>query len=197
VDWKRAVLAHVPDAPAITSQTGLAIEFAIPDPHKQDLDNLAEPVLSVVVNQRGWFGGRRPNLQWLALSKAPGDALGCRIIPLDEAPVDWLPDDLAVIDEIYLGPLPTSARSVEFAAWATERCTMGGDVRYAAAISFGGRRNLGDIATGAVKPIIDCLWPLWGGSPRDPHDWRLDRLLLTQCCEDVPSEAIMISVWAM
>src|SRR5437879_5422229 len=89
--WRELLMAHVPEAPGGASRPGLAIEFAIPDPRKQDLDNLAEPVLPVVVNKRGWFGGRRPNLQWLALRKAPASALGCRISPLTEPPADWLP----------------------------------------------------------------------------------------------------------
>jgi len=44
-----------------------------------DLDNLAEPGWSVLVNQLGWCGGRRPKVQWIGLTKQTGAATGCQI----------------------------------------------------------------------------------------------------------------------
>jgi hypothetical protein len=195
--WRGLVMAHVPEAAGNTSHTGLAIHFAIPDPRKQDLDNLAEPVLSAVVNTRGWFDGRRPNLQWLALRKAPATSLGCRISLLAEPPPDWLPTSDPVVDGSYAGPFPTSGTSTEFAAWLADRCSQGRDARYAAAFRFAEHPNLGEVATGGIKPFIDCMWPLLAGSAGKPEDWRIDNLLLTRECEDVADDAVAITVWAL
>jgi hypothetical protein len=43
---------------------------------------------------------------------------------------------------------------------------------------FPDRINRGEIATGAVKAIIDCLWPIIGGKPRAPEDWRIEELMV-------------------
>jgi hypothetical protein len=197
--WKDTMHAHVAPAAATTPQTGLAIEFAIPQArhtaHAQDLDNLAEPALSTVVNRQGWFGKSRSNLRWLALRKTHASTHGCRITPLHEPPA-WLPTQTPILDELYHGPRPTSAASVELPAWIAERCTPSDtSARYALRLRFPDSPNLGDIATGIVKPIIDCLWPQLGGTPASPEDWRLDTLLLVRACENTPTGSIAISLW--
>jgi hypothetical protein len=195
--WKQAVEAAVPLAISDTQFTGLAINFAIPDARKQDLDNLSEPVLSVVVNRLGWFAGRRPNLQWLALRKAVAHELGCWISPLSSPPVDWLPAHEMMVDETYAALLPSSATTPGLAEWIDKRCRSAGDCRYAVRLRFGDRLNLGDVATGVVKPIIDCMWPIWGGSAKAPDDWRVDQLLLQRECDEVPPGAVGIRVWSL
>lgn len=194
--WREALLDHVPEAPAITEQTGLAIEFAVRNPDRQDIDNLAEPVLSVVVNKRGWFGERRPNLRWLALRKDPSTSPGCRIRPLHAPPSEWLPRTGAILDGVYRGPAPASATSVEFTAWVAQRCPSHADARYAALLRFADQRlNLGDIATGTVKSLIDCMWPVWGGSADRPADTRLDRVVVTREADNMPDHAVALTIW--
>jgi len=29
-----------------------------------------------------------------------------------------------------------------------------------------------------VKATIDCLWPIIGGKPRTPEDWRIEELMV-------------------
>jgi hypothetical protein len=195
--WKQLVVAHVPGAPAETTETGLALEFAVPNSRKQDLDNLAEPVVSVVVNRCGWFGGRRPNLQWLALCKTVARPLGCRISPLAKAPEHWTPARAPIVNEAYLGSAPVSATSSDLAAWLADRCEPGVDRRYAVALRFADRPNLGEVATGKVKPVIDCMWPMLGGSPGNPEDWRIDTLMLSRESPDLPAGAVAITAWAL
>lgn len=195
--WRETVAAFVPAATSVTAHTGLTLEFVIADPRKQDLDNLAEPVLSTVINRNGWFGGRRPNLVWLALSKESGAELGCTITPLEESPDSWMPDTSPLLDETFPGPLPRSATGTELAAWISERCAAGGDARYAVALRFAGRKNLGEVATGGMKPILDCLWPLLGGTPGAPEDWRIDRILLTRGADDIASASAEVRIWQL
>jgi hypothetical protein len=194
--WKETVIAAVPTPPATTEQTGLVIEFGIPEGSRQDLDNLTEPVLSAVINHRGWFGRRRPNLRWLALCKATADDPGCRLQPLLEPPENWLPTSDCLIDELYAGIRPTAATSVDFAAWIAARAKPSA-ANYAVELRFADRPNLGDVATGVVKPLIDCMWPLWGGNPHQPEDWRLERLLLIRESPGVPDRGVGIKVWAI
>lgn len=42
--------------------------------------------------------------------------------------------------------------------------------RYAVTLNFVETVNIGEMATGPVKAVIDCLWPLLGGRPSAPDD---------------------------
>jgi hypothetical protein len=102
-----------------------------------------------------------------------------------------------MVDEIYAARLPTSAKASQLTDWIAERCTSCGDRRYATRLRFSSRINLGDVATGAVKPMIDCMWPIWGGSAKAPEDWRVDRLMLERECGDLPAGTVAVAVWAL
>ncbi len=54
--------------------------------------------------------------------------------------------------------------------------------------------NLGDIATGKVKSIIDCLYPVIGGNMGSPEDWRIDILEVTKGIKILPENAIRVSI---
>ena len=50
--------------------------------------------------------------------------------------------------------------------------------RYAVTLEFGTSAiNLGDIATGPVKSVIDNLYPIVGGTRGAPDDWRIEPLI--------------------
>ena len=144
-----------------------------------DLDNLLDPVLSVLVNRLGWAGSRRPNLLAVSANKTFGAPTGARIRfgAHEQARSSEL-----LLDAIYDGPLPRSARDPVFADWVAlhMRGVLGGA---SAAVSLSFARtsiNLGDTATGSIKPLIDGLWPVLGGHAGDPQDWRIRRLSATK-----------------
>ena len=64
-------------------------------------------------------------------------------------------------------------------------------------LSFAGAKvNLGDIATGAVKSTIDCLYPILGGAAGAPDDWKVGTLQCEKGARDAPAEGVLIEVWS-
>ena len=62
-------------------------------------------------------------------------------------------------------------------------------------IQFGSAAvNLGDIATGKTKPIIDCLFPVLGGTSGDPDDDRISTLQVEKGVKEVPLDGVRIFV---
>jgi hypothetical protein len=47
-------------------------------------------------------------------------------------------------------------------------------------LEFAGPVNLGDIATGRLKNVIDCLYPVIGGRPGAPNDARITLIEATR-----------------
>jgi hypothetical protein len=45
--------------------------------------------------------------------------------------------------------------------------------------------NLGDIATGTAKVLIDGMWPVLGGKPGAPHDRRVAALIMRKGIADL------------
>jgi|BarGraIncu00421A_1022006.scaffolds.fasta_scaffold29805_1 hypothetical protein len=197
--WKDAIAAQV-SAPSGQSSSGMAIDFILPIGHgwpgHPDIDNLCEPVFSTVINRLGWFGGGRPNLEWYLATKRPGTELGAVISvltgpPLDVAAVATRPG----FDGTWSGPLPRSARDEQFAAWVRDQGTPPPSGTLAVALEFGGSRvNVGDIATGPVKSVIDCLQPIIGGPFGNPDDHRIVLLFVVKRAFGIPDGAVRITV---
>lgn len=93
--------------------------------------------------------------------------------------------------------MPDSARSPELADWVSARLPGERSERYTLHLKFGNPRiNIGDIATGTVKSVIDCLYPLLGGTPGAPEDWRIESLYVAKSLADVPENSVAIALWA-
>jgi hypothetical protein len=141
-----------------------------------DLDNLLEPMFSALVGGAGWFRGSRPNIRWFVARKLIGPELGAAVIsPRTPAPHWATIVQGAVIDAVWNGPLPLSARDPTFASWvAANRSAPVPDGPFAVSFEFGSMAiNLGDIATGRVKNLIDGLQPILGGPFGNPDDHRI------------------------
>ncbi len=67
--------------------------------------------------------------------------------------------------------------------------------RYAVGLRFGGSAvNIGDIATGRVKSVIDCLYPILGGVVGAPEDWRITSLYVEKKSANVPDGAVSVTI---
>jgi hypothetical protein len=180
--WKEALRKQLSDVPVKGSALSLELDFSIAPrvgyAEGADLDNLCEPVFSVLVNQLGWFGARRSNIQAFRARKALTTPTGCRVVVRSGQWADsWLSGDVLFNLETDI-PLPRSARDAAFAEWVA-----GGTMRPArlstrltVSLSFANPINLGDIATGRLKNVIDCLYPVIGGRPGAPSDDRIAAL---------------------
>jgi hypothetical protein len=120
--WKIQIMSTVPAAPVTHAGHGLFADFRIAPPTAKspgyDLDNLLDPVFSVVINSRGWFGGRRPNLRWVAARKETARETGVYLAVLTDPPDQWMESRVEVgINDVYRDHLPSSAAVDDYAIW--------------------------------------------------------------------------------
>jgi hypothetical protein len=181
--WKETISTAVPPPSGEHPGDGLLVDISIPLPTPQapgaDLDNLLDPVFSTVINRQGWFGGRRSHLRWVAASKLVLDQPGLWLALLEEAPDLWRDPDVDIaMKAVYEAAIPTPNTRSEYEEWVSLHAgpplPPGG---VGVALDFSDSAvNLGDIATGVVKPMIDGLWPILGGHSGAPHDGRVAAL---------------------
>lgn len=98
----------------------------------------------------------------------------------------WLESSL-LLEGTYADQLPRSARDENFAAWVTRTMSRSAPPSGAIAVDleFAGPINLGNIATGRQKNVIDCLYPVIGGRPGFPNDARITLLEATRMVAEV------------
>lgn len=188
--WKEAIAASLATVQPSTGRF-LELDFAVAPAvgyaEGADLDNLCEPVFSVLANRLGWFGGNRPNVRAFRARKSLHEPTGCRIRIADSRWADAWPEGHRLLDGTYPDQLPRNARDQSFAAWVTR--TMSRPARPSGAIAvrleFAGPINLGDIATGRLKNVIDCLYPVIGGAPGAPNDARITLIEATRMVVEV------------
>jgi hypothetical protein len=198
--WKEQIRSAVHKSPADHGGNGLFADFYVPRPTKRmpgfDLDNLLDPVLSAVVNTQRWFGGRRPNLGWIAARKHVSDHPRLDLAVLDSPPLLWAEANVKVyLDGPYPQALPCSATIEDFARWVEQhqpnhvpRGPVGVSITFR-----DGQLNLGDIGAGPIKILIDGLWPLLGGRRGQPNDSRVTALIARKGVVDLGS-TVMVKV---
>ena len=165
-----------------------------------DVDNMCEPIFSAVINQLGWLGGKRPNLLWFRARRSLRTPSGCTIrLEQGGAPLFSPEGHRLVFRDVYTGPLPKGGTAPELPAWLAafpnvpSATSKGVSIR----LSFAGTKvNLGDVATGAVKFTIDCLYPLLGGTAGAPDDWKVNTLQCEKGTSDAHAEGVLIEVWS-
>jgi hypothetical protein len=65
-------------------------------------------------------------------------------------------------------------------------------------LGFGSDRiNIGDIATGAVKSFIDCLYAIWGGAAGSSSDHKIDELIVAKDVQGVAPDSILLRLWPL
>ena len=180
--WKHAVVANLgglsPDPRAAFLELDFVVAPATGYAEGADIDNLCEPVFSALVNRLGWFGGRRPNVIAFRARKVVGLQTGCRVRVTGARWEDVWISGTDLFDDSTTMSLPQSARDEAFASWVAKGMVRpaGPTGDLGVEIRFQGLVNLGDIATGRLKNVIDCLHPVIGGSARAPFDDRITSL---------------------
>lgn len=197
--WKKNLEQQIPSGDKNGFEKGVVIDFHLESMAVNgqffDVDNLCEPVFSVLINNKGWFNGKRPNIQWFRASKIKDIKSGCNFrLTASKEPEKNIDFKNTIFDKIYSGNLPKSATDDEFISWIKQNSTR---VKYSPSfylnIKFGGKKiNLGDIATGRIKSIIDCLYPVIGGNEGAPEDWKIDILDVQKGVTTIPEGSVRI-----
>jgi len=202
--WKEAVEREIPRRRDSMVETGVDFEFhltgADTDPWVPDLDNLCEPMFSVLVNRLGWFGGKRANIRWWRASKRHEGKTGCRVRLWSGAvpKLGWGPNRL-VVNAVFKGPLPLNAQNERMLSWSRSlqpNQRPFASWRYCLLLWFGDPSlNLGEIATGSVKSTIDCLVPLLRGEFGVPDDRWVTALQVEKGVAGVPKTGVEVLLW--
>ncbi len=202
--WKEALSHQLPSPHLKPLAQGIVLHFGISGPPTgplaADVDNLCEPVFSVLVNKKRWFGGSRPNVRWYRATKFYAPETGCHIDVLPFQPGGAQHNQReTLLNETFPGPLPRRATDPLLAEWAIQAAIAREEAeRYSVRLRFGGMKvNIGEIATGPVKSCIDCLYPIIGGAAGKPEDWRVDELHVEKGSDGIPEGAVGIVVHAL
>ena len=102
-----------------------------------------------------------------------------------------------IFDKIYQGELPKSATDKEFAEFvkinSKEKLRINDECKIK--IQFHSSLiNLGNISSGTVKPIIDCLYPILGGKVGAPDDHSIRLLVVEKGIRDIPQNSVRIMI---
>ena len=162
-----------------------------------DIYNLCEPVFSSLINKKGWLGGKRPNLKWFRATKMIDIKHGCSFkICNSLESVSPIKYKYAINSKIYSDNLPKNATDAEFSSWVKENYNVAKHLSsFYVKIEFGSSRiNLGDIATGKVKSIIDCLYPIIGGNMGSPEDWKINILEVSKGVKTISENSTRITI---
>jgi hypothetical protein len=203
--WKEALNTHIPLAPLLGSvATGVIVNFRVPRPQvghrKVDLDNLCEPLFSVLVNQKHWFGKTRPNIQWFKVTKSHEEPYGCDIALMESFPLNEIDDNkIQLPSALYEDKLPKNAKDLQFVKWVSTYVPIYKERKaFFIHLRFGGaKNNLGNISGGRIKSIIDCLYCVIGGNIGAPDDWKVIELQVQKNVPDVPEGCVHVLVSAL
>jgi len=200
--WREALEKALPNAPDGVIPIGVLLSFSVEATTRGgqgfDLDNLCEPVFSVLVNRKGFFGGKRPNIRWWHASRRVASPGGCRIEPSNHNSPPQLEGDVVFAGK-YQGELPRSASETAIAHWIEttgSQCQILPEDTIAVSLDFGTPSiNIGDFATGRVKSVIDNLYPILGGVAGAPDDWRISELCVAKGQERLGKDELEICLY--
>lgn len=208
--WKEILNKKIPEKGDSDDQDrGVILKFYLSSftrrGHPIDLDNLVEPVFSVLINKKGYFNGDKKNIQWWFASMISYQNEGVEIEISDKFQIDFYekiskenkPNNFSfihikivrlclesrleidtIIDDTYLGPIPNSAKSTELPGWLLSKQIkpIGEGDRVSVSLVFPDYYNIGKLPRGIVKPTLDCLYPILGGKAGFPEDWKIEKL---------------------
>ncbi|MEN3039551.1 MAG: hypothetical protein ABDI07_10480 [Candidatus Kryptonium sp.] len=181
--WKEELRRGIPER-KISGETGLKLKFYLSSFDRMgqpfDLDNLVEPVFSVLVGEKGYFGGRRTNIKWWYAKREISSGIEGVEIELCTGYSSSVISGRQILDEEFREALPQSLKNSRIPDWlkAMQIGPIHEGERFSVNLQFPAQVNIGEIPTGPVKIVIDSLYPIFGGSERSPNDWKVDELLI-------------------
>lgn len=202
IPWRSTIIDSVPLNTA-GGISGVMMDFTLPSMaphgHPLDTDNLCQPVF-YALKKIGYFEGNYANILWWRAKKCEGIPSGVSLTFNKENPTNLVELlGTPIFDEVYSGPLPSSATSPEIPQWLsslTNKKNPNPESRLAISISFGSSKvSLGNISTGKVKSLIDCMFPIIGGKRGAPDDWKIDLIHAEKDPMNRDPASVGISVW--
>jgi len=200
--WKEILANHIPvgcDMKAFGLDMQFFLKDLAPRGHSLDIDNLCEPLFSVVINRHRWFSGRRPNINWWSASKTQSTDSGLKLTifarPVHEVNLGEV-KQTPFFNQTYTGRLPKNATDPVLSQWLESLLVDKPLNSCVILLRFGDKKvNLGDIATGRIKALLDGLYHLYGGTIGRPEDWRIRTLAVEKGNKELAPNSVKITVW--
>ena len=197
--WKDQILAQMDGS--INQFDSLDLEFRLPESaffmDGYDLDNLCDPVFTVLTSELGWYGRKQTNIRsWRAVKKQD-NTFELWIKQTQDMEVSIDPSSV-IFDAKYDDKLPRGSRDPEIPNWLFNL----GEVPRVygvcglALIFININRSIASLSDGLVKHVIDCLYPILGGRPGAPEDHKIAELIVKREETNEDSETIRIIVWS-
>jgi hypothetical protein len=164
--WRARVAAVIGNLD-VAPQDGIRAEFTTSSDKRGgnyfDLDNMAKCVFDALSD-------RKP--KYVELTRQVGDKPGVVLtVGLPESPPPPFLCCMAVRRGAKRDLVPEPALK--------GLCAFAGEAPLYVHLAFHEDVSLTDFGlSGAIKPALDCLWPLLGGKSARPHDYRIQRLVL-------------------
>jgi hypothetical protein len=182
--WKKQVSATL--GPVILAPQSVHMQFAVREWTRRgnhfDVDNLATPVLNSIFGASAAKDTRSSLMRWRAtVRQSPSPFL---LLDLFDDPGEAITRSQhhLVLDGTWLGALPidSRAKSFGFPEWIRDHI---GEFKGSPADRFGVSLVFGDVVRDIsrpeqkpIKPAIDCLYPLFGGTAANGDDWKVQIL---------------------
>lgn len=203
--WKAALQQSILPCSGKVVQ-GITMEFSLPLPtsenREKDIDNLCEPVFSVVAGSLDWFRGSRPNIKWWRATKDYTQPYGLDLVMESEAPSKMANEfGRPFFDEVYSGELPFAVKGIKdipFIEWLKKKSSgvIQSNCQFAVCLRFGGTDvNIGEIPTGTVKRVIDCLSPIIGTNRGHSNDRLVSVLQVEKDVSELSTGILGVCVW--
>jgi hypothetical protein len=189
--WKRA-LADGISVDHEAAAAGIALEFRVSsllrNGQRFDLDNLVSPVFQALLGSRR--SPARTQLTWWRASIAEYRPPSLALTFCDGAAAPLVvPNSDLVLDCKIPAPYPSDSRGggqdfVEALRAELRDHAPSHEDRFAVEIGFGSDvKDVSWVEERPLKPVIDCLYPVFGGSGGAPDDWKT---FVIQVRRDVP-----------
>jgi hypothetical protein len=163
--------------------------------HEFDIDNLCEPVFAVLASSLRWFSGKRRNITLWTARKCIGKEQGLFIRSINSNTL-LTSNSIPLFDEVYDGVLPTKATDKNIPSWIKEFGQFKVVEKCSVRLEFQNTPvSIATISSGKVKPIIDCLYPIIGGTPGAPNDEIIEMLTVERVNNTTQRSAIRITIW--
>ena len=195
--WKQQIRQTLSGKEYYGNSVGLKFVFSERnyEKFKFDIDNLCEPIFSVLTSSLHWFSGSRKNITLWTARKCIGKEQGLLIRNIGPNTL-LMPSSPPLFDEVYEGVLPTNATEEAIPSWiiglgqfkVTKKCSV-------RLIFEKTSVSIATISSGKVKPIIDCLYPIIGGDPGKPKDEIIEWLTVERVSNSRKRAAVRITIW--
>ncbi|MGI6670537.1 MAG: hypothetical protein ACOX58_03035 [Christensenellales bacterium] len=196
--WKEQLLTCLSHSKYYHSS--LELKFVLPETSLvykgHDLDNLCDPVFSVLASSLGWFEGKQSNIDGWQAVKTIGNNTGLELRQVRRIE-EKIPEKAIIFSDCYYGKIPHGALDPEIPRWLQkfDKLETSSNNIGISLVFVNHRRSIASLSDGMVKHVIDCLYPLYGGIGGRPNDHLISNLTIKRIQVPGIQQHIKVIMW--